>query len=170
MVRCDVSGSIDSFLSKEQSSDPSTYDSTKKEWADARAQGATAAYTAFYTDSKANCDSLRSSGGNVALATYKVIVNFVIQFKDEGSAAKGYTSEKIFNFSAADLKNSGQAVVEGDKTGLSPNAVTLSFAIANQSFYIAVWQNKVFMVILAAINVDAVAAKKISSSENGRIK
>ena len=170
MMRCDLSGDIDNFLNKEKSADPATYQSTKTEWDDAKSRGATAAYTAFYTDSSSHCAGITSNGGDLGSATYKLVVNFVIQFKDETKAAKGYTSEKVFNFSASQLKASGQPVVEGEKTGLSANSITLSQAIGNQTFYIAVWQNKTFMVILAVLNVDGSASKKIASSENSRIK
>jgi hypothetical protein len=40
----------------------------------------------------------------------------------------------------------------------------------NQTYYIAVWQNKTFMVILAVLNIDETASKKVATSENGRIK
>jgi hypothetical protein len=170
MARCDLSGNIDSFLDKEKTADPSTYQSTKAEWDDAKKKGATAAYTAIYADSTAHCSAIASSGPDIGAATYKLVINFVIQFKDEPSAARAYTSEKIFNISAADLKTSGADAVEGSKTGLSPNSIVLDTLIANQTYYIAVWQNRAFMVILAVLNVDSAAAKKISTSENGRIK
>src|SRR6267378_299647 len=144
MVKCDLTGDIDSFLNKEKTADPSTYQSTKTEWDDAKSKGAT--------------------------ATYKLVVNFVIQFKDDSSAAKGYTSEKLFNVSAAELRSSGQAVVEGTKTGLSPNSIVLNTPIGNQTYYIAVWQKKSFMVILAMLNLDATASKKVATGENDRIK
>lgn len=169
MVKCDLSGDIESFLSKEKTADPSTYQSTKNEWDHAKSKGATAAYTTFYTDSTAHCQSMTTSGADLGAATYKLVVNFVVEFKDAAVAAKGYTSEGVFNFSAADLKASGQPVVEGDKTGLAPNSITLTQAIGNQNFYIAVWQKKAFMVILAVLNVDGGASKKIATSENGRI-
>lgn len=169
MVRCDLSGDIDSFLNKEKTADPSTYQSTKSEWDHAKSKGATSAYATFYTDSTAHCASMTTTGSDLGAATYKLVVNFVVEFKDEATAAKGYTSEGVFNFSAADLKASGQPVVEGDKTGLASNSITLTQAIGNQSFYIAVWQKKAFMVILAVLNVDGGASKKIATSENGRI-
>ena len=170
MVKCDLSGDIDSFLNKEKTPDPSTYQSTKSDWSDARSKGATAAYAAFYTDSTSRCAGLVSSSADIGIATYKLVVNFVIQFKDESSAANGYTTGKAFNFSASGLKNSGRPVVEGTKTGLSANSVTLTASIGNQLFYIAIWQNKAFMVILAVLNVDATASTKIATSENDRIK
>lgn len=60
-------------------------------------------------------------------------------------------------------------VVKGTDTGLSKNSVALTLAIGNQSFYVAVWQNKAFMVILAVINVDTAQSKKIATNVNGRI-
>lgn len=170
MVKCDLTGDIDSFLSKEKTVDPSTYQSTKTEWDDARSKGATAAYTAFYSDSQDHCAAIKTKGPDIGSATYKLVINFVVQFKDESSAAKGYTSEKVFNVSAADLRSSGQAVVEGTKSGLSVNSIVLNASIANQTYYIAVWQKNSFMVILAVLNLDAIASKKVATSENDRIK
>ena len=170
MTKCDLTGDIDSFLSKEKTADPATYQSTKTEWDDAKTKGATAAYTAFYADTSAHCDSIRSQGSSIGSATYKLAVNFVIQFKDEASAASGYSNQAVFNVSPSELRSSGQPVVEGTNTGLTKNSIVLSSLIANQSYYIAVWQNKAFLVILAILNVDAAASKKVATSENGRIK
>ena len=60
-------------------------------------------------------------------------------------------------------------MVEGTKTGLGPNSIVLSLPIANQSFYIAVWQNKAFMVILGIINLDPATGQKVADSANKRI-
>ena len=170
MKKCDLSGDIDSFLNKSKTKDPNTYNSTKTEWDSAKQKGATAAYTAFYTDSTAHCASIESNSSDISSATYKLVVNFVIQFKDEASASKGYTSESIFGFSASSLKSGGAPVVEGTATGLTKNSIVLSISVANQSFYVAVWQNKTFMVILAILNIDTATCKKVAQAENARIK
>jgi hypothetical protein len=170
MQKCDLSGDIDTFLNKSKTKDPNTYTSTKSEWDSAKQKGATAAYTAFYTDSAAHCTTLESNTSDLTTATYKLVVNFVVQFKDEASASKGYTSESIFGFSPASLKSGGALVVEGTKTGLTANSIVLSVPLSTQSFYVAVWQNKVFMVILAILNIDATTSKKVAVTENGRIK
>jgi len=170
MAKCDLTGDIDSFLNKEKTADPSTYQSTKAEWDDAKSKGATAAYTAFYTDSSAHCGAIKAQGGSIGSAAYKLVVNFVIQFKDEASAAKGYGSEQVFNVSPSELRKSGQPVIEGTNTGLTKNSIVLNSPIANQAYFIAVWQNKTFLVILAILNVDAAASKKVATSENSRIK
>jgi hypothetical protein len=174
MHKCDLSGDIDSFLTKSKTKDPNTYTSTKAEWDAAQKRGATAAYTAFYTDSAAHCASVESNSSDISSATYKLVVNFVVQFKDEASASNGYTSQSpddsIFGFSAASLKSGGAPVVEGTATGLTKNSIVLSIAISTQSFYVAVWQNKVFMVIMAILNIDTATCKKVAQAENSRIK
>jgi len=170
MNKCDLSGDIDSFLNKSKTKDPNTYTSTKSEWDAAKQQGATAAYAAFFADSTAHCTSIESNSSDISTATYKLVVNFVIQFKDEASASKGYTSESIFGFSASSLKSGGAPVVEGTATGLTANSIVLSISISNQSFYVAVWQNKAFMVILAVLNIDTATSKKVAVAENSRIK
>ena len=175
MVKCDLTGSIDTFLTKEKTQDPNTYDSTSTEWSDAKKNGATAAFVAFYADSASHCGAIKANGSDIGSANYKLIINFVIQFKDESSASKGYTTESIFGFKSSDLKQSASAagsaiqVVEGTKTGLSANSLILNASVATQSYYIAVWQNKAFMVILAVLNVDPNASKKVATSENSRI-
>jgi hypothetical protein len=170
MHKCDLSGDIDSFLNKSKTKDPNTYTSTKTEWDSAKQKGATSAYTAFYTDSAAHCTSIESNTTDISSATYKLVVNFVIQFKDEATASKGYTTESIFGFSASSLKSGGAPVVEGTKTGLTANSIVLSIAISTQSFYVAEWQNKSFMVILAILNIDTATCKKVALAENSRIK
>jgi hypothetical protein len=165
MHKCDLSGDIDSLLRKAK--DPSMY---KVQWDAAKKLGATAAYAAFYTDTTAHCATVESNASDITSATYKLVVNFVIQFKDEASASKGYTSQSIFGFSASSLKSGGAPVVEGPNTGLTPNSIVLSIAITNQSFYVAYWQNKAFLVILAILNLDPATGKKVALAENSRVK
>jgi hypothetical protein len=168
MVRCGLSGNIEDFIKAEQTPDPNTSKSVSAYWQDAKTNGATAAYTAIYTDSQARCAAIKNPETDVGTATYKLVVNFVVQFKDEKTAADAYTNKSVFGFSPAQLR--AAPTIEGTKTGLTANSVVLNQSIANQSFYIAEWQNKVFMVILAVLNVDPESSKKVSTAENGRIK
>jgi hypothetical protein len=175
MVRCDLSGDIDTFLGKEKTADPNTYSSISTEWADAKKLGATAAAIAFYSDSAAHCTAIKTSGADISSASYKLVVNFVVQFKSAATAATAYKSESVFGFSTDELRKTASAtggtgqVTEGVKTGLTANSLTLYAPVAGQSYYIADWQNKSFMVILAVLNVDQSASKKIATSENSRI-
>jgi hypothetical protein len=170
MQRCDLSGDINGYLDHIKTTDPATYTSTKTQWDAAQKSGATAAQVVFYTDSAANCASVASKVANLSSAAYKLVVNFVIQFKDEATAASGWSSGSIFGIDQSTLKANGAPVVEGTKTGLGPNSVVLSLPIANQSFYIAVWQHKAFMVILGLINLDTATGEKVATAEDKRIR
>ena len=172
LVKCDGSGDIDTFLSSVKTKDPSTYQSTSTEWESAKSHGATGAVVVLYSDKAADCGQIQSSSsGNLGSATFPVVINFVIQFKDEASAAKGYTTESIFGFSESTISSTGgPGVTTGTATGLSQNSVTLTIAFGNQSFYVAVWQNKAFMVILGVLNVDLTQSKKIATNENSRVR
>jgi hypothetical protein len=171
MHQCPISGDINTYLNSLKTKDPSTYTSTQAEWADAQSKGATATQVMFYTDSAANCDNVASTVANLSSAAYPLVVNFSVQFKDEASAANGYTTGQIFGIDRTTLKANGAApVVEGTKTGLGPNSIVLSTTVVNQAFYIAVWQNKAFMVILGIINMDASTGQKVATAENNRVK
>ncbi len=169
MHRCSISSDINTYIESLKTKDPATYTSTKNEWADAQSKGATATQVTFYTDSDANCTNVASTVANLSAAAYPLVVNFSVQFKDEASAANGYTNGQIFGIDSAMLKANG-AVVEGTKTGLGANSIVLNTTILSQAFYIAVWQNKAFMVILGIINLDAATGQKVATAENSRIK
>ena len=169
MQKCDVSGGMDAYITKVQAKDPTHYTQIKQEWEDTKAHGATAGQVAVYADTAAHCATFQTNSSDITTATYKLVVNFVIQFKDEATAAKGYTSETIMGFSPGVLKAGGLPVIEGSATGLSKNSVVLTLEVSTQSFYVAVWQNKKFMVILALLNIDTATDKKVAVAENGRI-
>ena len=169
MHRCDISGDINSYLQKIQTSDPTTYSSTKAHWDAAQKGGATAADVELYTDSAAHCTNLATNGSQIGSATYKLAVDFVFQFKDEASAVAGYSNDSIFGFSVQSLKSTQLPVTEGTATGLGKNSIVLSVAISDQAVYLSVWQNKQFMSILGVFNIDAAADKKIAQAVNGRI-
>ena len=170
MVRCDISGNIQSFIQKEQSPDPSTSRSASNEWSQAQKNGAVAAEAAIYADTKSHCTEFASGRNDPAAVPYKLVINFVLQFKDTKSAASTYTNDSVFGVTASSLTASGSASIQGTKTGLTANSVVVSQSISSQTFYIALWQNQAFDVFLAVLNIDPAAAKKAATSENGRIK
>jgi hypothetical protein len=170
MHRCSISGDINTYIENLKAKDPPTYASTKSEWADAQSKGVTATQVVFFTDGDANCTNVASAVANLSGAAYPLVVNFSVQFKDEASAANGYTNGKIFGIDRSMLKANGAPVVEGTKTGLGPNSIVLNTTISSQAYYIAVWQSKAFMVILGIINLDAATGQKVATAENKRIK
>src|SRR5712692_749076 len=170
LQKCPGSGSMDTFLNAIKAQDQAKYASTKQQWDQAKKDGATSAEVVFYTDSKAHCDSImKSASPTITPGPYPLVINFVLQFKDEPSATKGYTSDTIFGFDQATLKGVGTGLSQGKGTGLGPNSTAISAAFGGVSFYIAVWQNKAFMVILAIINLAPATGSKIALKVNGRI-
>ena len=171
MTKCDLTGDIERFIAGEQAPDPQAAKTISDDWRQAKKDGATAAYAALYTDSAAHCDAIKASGADLGAATYKLVTNFVVQYNDEKTAANVYKGQQpILGFNPNELRTGGSGVVEGTKSGLSENSIALTQPVGNQLFYIAMWQNKQFVVILAILNVDANAAKNAAVRENGRIK
>ena len=168
MVRCDLTGDIDSFIRVEATPDPSTSKTISTEWATAKSKGAQAGYVAVFTDSSDHCKAVKASATEIGAGSYELVLNFVVQFKDEKTAAAAYTDGSILGITAAELRL--QSAVEGSKTGLSSNSVVVDTTIANQRYYFALWQAKSFGVFLAVLNVDPGAAKKVATAENSRIK
>ena len=170
MVKCDVSGDMDAYLTQVQAKDPTHYAQIKQEWADAKAKGATAGQVSVYSDSADHCASFKGNTSSITSATYKLVVNFVIQFKDEASAKSGYSSGGILGFNPSSLTNGGVPSKVGEQTGLGPNSIVVTLDVGGQNFYIAVWQKKKFMVILAVLNIDSATDAKVAAAESGRIK
>jgi len=170
MVKCDVSGNMDAYLTQVQAKDPTHYTQIKQEWDDAKTKGATAGQVAVYADTTDHCANFKSNTSAITSATYKLVANFVIQFKDEASATSGYKSGGILGFNPSSLTNGGVPSKVGEQTGLGDNSIIVTLDVGGQNFYIAVWQKKKFMVILAALNMDTAADAKVAAAENGRIK
>jgi hypothetical protein len=171
MTKCDLTGDIARFIQKEQTPDPQAAKTMTADWQDAKKNGASTGYAALYTDSNAHCAGIKTSGADLGAATYRLVVNFVVQYKDENRAAIAYKSgQPILGFNPSDLRGGGGGVVEGTRTGLTANSIALTQPAGNQLFYIALWQNGPFVVILAVLNVDANAAKNVAMRENGRIR
>jgi hypothetical protein len=170
LVKCDLSGDINTVVAKEATPDPVTSKSFQQSWQDAQAKGAKAGYFAIYANSPTNCSTVTSNATELGAASLPFILSFVVQYKDEKTAIDAYTNGTLFNFSPRVLKQGGAPVIEGTATGLTPNSVVLSATVVDQTFYVAEWQNKSFVVILAALNVDQTASKKVAIAENARIK
>ena len=171
MTRCDLTGDLNHFISMEQTPDAQGAKTISDDWQQAKKNGAVAAYAALYADSTAHCDAIKGSGADLGAATYKLVVNFVVEYKDEKSAVNAYKGQNpILGFNPNELRTGGGGVVEGTATGLTANSIALTQPAGNQLFYIAIWQDKTFVVILAILNVDASTAKNVAVKEDSRIK
>ena len=171
LQRCRASGSIDSWLSTLQVQNHSMYFNYNEQWDLAKKDGATSAEVALYTDSSSHCDySTNNGSGTIALGAYPLVLNIVIQFKDEASATNGYTSGSLFGFEQAIFKAvAGAALRQGNSTGLGANSIAYSTDVGKQPYYVVVWQQRAFVVIVLTDNLDLAIGKKIAQQVNGRI-
>jgi hypothetical protein len=169
MRKCSVSGDIEAYLNRLRAMDPNGYSASRSDWDSAQKQGATAGYMAFYTDSTAHCKDMNFNISPLTLAglTYGVVWSFVIQFKHEASARKGYTNQSIFGFSPSTAKNGPGAIV-GTNSGLTANSVVLDDP--SDSLYLAYWQSQAFISFLMVVYMDSATGKKAALAMNGRIK
>lgn len=134
LTKCDTSGNMDQTLTSLKKSDPSSYDSTLKEWNKLKAGGATDAYFAIYASDKSTCSKLSAADSKPGA---KVLGSLVVEFKDTTSAATAY---KGGAFGIEPGKAGSQGGKTGAATGLGPNSVSAYFNASNFEFFIALWQ------------------------------
>src|SRR5256714_7419843 len=93
MTRCSESGSWDDYLKAEQQSDPTTYETDKKDWDQMKAAGADDGYVAAYAQNSSECAIFSADTPPKGKGTYV----FVVRFKDTPPAEASYkTSAKDF--------------------------------------------------------------------------
>ncbi|HLQ62976.1 MAG TPA: hypothetical protein VK131_14040 [Candidatus Acidoferrales bacterium] len=168
LQKCPATGDINSYLDQLKKKDPSTYQSTNDQWQKEKKAGATAGYVSIYSDQTAECDSFLGGKTPSGKTPPKIMINIVVQFKDDTSAAKDYKTS-FFGFSTSDMKSAGGSVTEGKNTGLGNNSAVGSVNVFGVSLYFAVWQNKAFESALVDFNIADANSKKATSSINGRI-
>src|SRR5439155_5332 len=117
MTKCPESGSWDDYLKAEQQSDPTTYETDKKDWDQMKASGADDGYVAAYAQNSSECAIFSTDTPPKGKVTYV----FVVRFKDQTAAEASYkTSAKDFHVSdsdLADVKAAGGTVTQGSATG-----------------------------------------------------
>lgn len=166
--RCSESGSYDSYLKLEQTKSPEQYQTDKTTWDDLKAAGANDSYIAAYAQNTADCGQFNSG-----TPTGKVAYVYAIRFKDASSASASFKSNtKDFHLddpTVTQLKAAGATVSQGATTGLGDNSIVVTIDLGGSAVYVALWQNKTFMVAMVAFN-DGTAAAQAATSVNGRIR
>jgi len=172
LTKCSQSGDVNKYLNELKASDPTSYDSTKAEWDQAKKDGATGAEFTFYASSQNDCSSLLKGSSGSAPSTAKVIGSVVIQFKDAASASKASTTESILGFDRASLRQAAAAgftVTEGTKTGLGANSIVVSGSFGGTTLFVAAWSNKAFYLVVIGENEDATSMGHVATAANGRV-
>lgn len=165
---CSESGEINSYLDKVKARSQSTYAQVNDQWQKEKSAGATAGWVQVFADSADECTALSSGRSPQSTNPPKIVLNYVVQFKDESSAAKDYSSE-VLGLNPADIQRQGGKVVKGSATGLGDNSATGSISLFGLQLEFAVWQKKTFFVAVIAVGLSDAEAKKIYTNVNGRI-
>ena len=168
-VKCPESGSWDDYLKAEQQSDPTTYETDKKDWDRMKASGADDGYVAAYAQNSSECAIFSTDTPPKGKVTYV----FVVRFKDQTSAEASYkTSAKDFHVSdsdLADVKAAGGTVTQGSATGLGDNSLEAYVSFAGESIFVGFWQNKRYEVAVITTNTPSGDSETTSKNINGRI-
>ena len=165
---CSESGEINSYLQKVKARSETTYAQVNDQWEKEKSAGATGGWVQVYADSEDECTALSSGRSPQGNNPPKIVLNYVVQFKDEPSAAKDFSSE-VLGLDPADIQRQGGSVVRGKGTGLGDNSTTGSISLFGLQLEFGVWQKKAFFVAVIAVGLSDADAKKIYSNINGRI-
>lgn len=165
---CSESGEINSYLQKVKTRSESTFAQVNDQWQKEKSAGATAGWVQVFADSEDECTALSSGRSPQGSNPPKIVLNYVVQFKDEASAAKDFNSE-VLGLNPADIQRQGGTVVRGAGTGLGDNSTTGSISLFGLQLEFAVWQKKAFFVAVIAVGLTDAEAKKVYSNINGRI-
>jgi hypothetical protein len=168
LQRCSESGEINGYLNSVKSKNPSTYKQVNDQWQKEKQAGGTAGAVEVYADSKDECDSLANGTSPSSSAPPKIVLNYVVQFKDDASAAKDYNDE-VLGLNPSDIQKQGGTVLKGTGTGLGSNSSAGSISLFGLQLEFAVWQKKTFFTAVIAVGLTDTDAKKIYTAVNGRI-
>jgi hypothetical protein len=165
---CAESGEINSYLQKVKARSESTYAQVNDQWQKEKSAGAQAGWVQVYADSADECTALSTGRSPQSNNPPRIVLNYVVQFKDDTSASKDFSAE-VLGLNPADIQRQGGTVVRGKGTGLGDNSTTGSISLFGLQLEFAVWQKKAFFVAVIAVGLTDVEAKKVYSNINGRI-
>lgn len=171
LQRCDGSGSVQTVLSNEKSSNRDGYILNSTEWEQWKTQGATEAYFAAYGKTSADCNALSTVGAGAPSGG--LMAGLVVKFKDPAIAARTYRAgSSLLGFGPRDItfiRLVGGGVMTGADTGLGPQSVIGRGSVADTTYYFAFWQNKMVDSFFIAYDLPAAEAEGAAKSVNQRI-
>jgi hypothetical protein len=171
LQRCADSGDVQTLLRQEKANHQPGYYVNATEWEQWKTQGATEAYFAAYGRTSADCDALSVAG--TGAPTGGLMAGLVVKFKDHSTAPKTFRADAtLLGFGPKDItfiKLVGGSVMTGSDTGLGPQSVIGSGAVAGTTYYFAFWQNKAINSYLIAYDLPAANAEGAARSVNQRM-
>jgi len=171
LQRCSGSGDLQTVLGEEKATHQPGYYMNATEWEQWKTQGATEAYFAAYGRTPADCAALSVAG--TGAPTGGLMADLVVKFKDQAHAPKTFRAgATLLGFGPKDItfiKLVGGSVLTGSDTGLGPQSVIGSGAVAGTTYYFAFWQSKVINSYLIAYDLPDANARGAARSVNQRM-
>jgi hypothetical protein len=168
---CDSAGDMQTVLQKEKSTNQVEYDHNATEWEQWKGQGATEAYFAVYGRTAADCSALSAIGAGAPKGG--LMAGLVVKFKDQAIAERNYRAgSTLLGFGPKDItfiRLVGGSVMTGTDTGLGPQSVIGTGAVAGTTYYFAFWQTKVVDSFFIAYDLPAFEAQGAAENVNQRM-
>jgi len=160
---CSSSGDITSYLASLKTKNIDGYNGTLDAWKKLQAQGASNAAIVSYAADPAACT------GEMGTGRGRTAASFVIQFKDDGSAATAW-KHGILGFPSPGQGQQTPGLKVGSGTGLGPNAWSLEEAVQGRSLYLAFWQSHSFDVFYLGEDLTQDESQRALGSMAGRVR
>ena len=163
LERCPSSGDINSYLANLKTKNVDGYNGTLDAWKKLQAQGAKNAAIVSYAADPAACT------GEMGTGRGRTAASFVIQFKDDGSAAIAW-KHGILGFPSPTQGQQTPGLKVGTGTGLGANSWSLEEAVQGRSLYLAFWQGHSFDVFFLGEDLTQDESQRALSSVAGRVR
>jgi hypothetical protein len=172
LQRCAGSGDMQTLLGDEKANHQPGYYQNATEWEQWKTQGASEAYFAAYGRTQADCAALSVAGSGAP--TGGLMAGLVVKFKDHAHAPTTFRADAtLLGFGPKDItfiKLVGGSVTTGSDTGLGPQSVIGSGAVAGTTYYFAFWQNKAINSYLIAYDLPDANAQGAAKNVNQRMR
>jgi hypothetical protein len=168
LQRCPQTGTWDSYIAKEKTSDPADYPGDVAARDALRTFGLTQAYVSVYSDNRSECPFFPPAAPKGRLV-------YVFSFKFKATV----TAEWLYGINLKDFKlgglfldqlpANGGTVNQGSVTGLGEASTVATITVANIKYFEADWSNKFFYVVVYGLNLSTADGTTAAQRINGRI-
>ena len=161
LARCDISGSIDSYLKDLAVKDPHGYATVHQGWRQLQAAGAVAGAMTVYSATPQDCEHEPGTGAGRSAAT------LVARFGTDQAAAFAY-SKGAMGFPTPGAAEEEPGLRQGVATQLGPRSWLLEREVDGQALDVAYWQSNSYAIFFVGINLDTFEASRALVAVNAR--
>jgi hypothetical protein len=161
LTRCDISGSIDSYLKELAVKDPHGYATIHQGWRQLQAAGAVAGAMTVYSATPQDCAQEPGSGAGRSAAT------LVARFSTGQAAASAY-AKGAMGFPTPGAAEEEPGLRQGVATQLGPRSWLLEREVDRNTLAVAYWQASSYTIFFVGVNLDTFEASRALVAVNAR--